>query len=144
MPIKPEFRWLYPIDWRQLSAMVRFERAKGRCERCARPHGEIVAHLGDGRWWDASVSGWRDGKGRAIRSLPPLQSWNAPTFTTRVVLACAHLDHDPTNSRPRNLKVLCQRCHLMHDRAEHRRRRWMTLRSRKAVGDLFDGVEMHP
>jgi hypothetical protein len=26
MPIRPENRWLYPIDWEQLSATVRFKR----------------------------------------------------------------------------------------------------------------------
>ena len=35
--------------------------------------------------------------------------------TTHVVLAAAHLDHDPTNNRLRNLRSLCQRCHLIHD-----------------------------
>jgi hypothetical protein len=32
------------------------------------------------------------------------------------VLAAAHLGHDPTNNRPRNLKALCQRCHMLYDR----------------------------
>jgi hypothetical protein len=50
-----------------------------------------------------------------------------------VVLACTHLDHDPGNNRARNLRALCQRCHLIHDRQEHRRRRWITLRMRKAL-----------
>ena len=35
---------------------------------------------------------------------------------TRVNLAAAHLDHDPANSAPSNLRSLCQRCHLFHDR----------------------------
>jgi hypothetical protein len=52
MPIRPQHRWLYPIDWPQLSAVIRFKRAKGRREHCARPHGKLVCHLGDGRWWD--------------------------------------------------------------------------------------------
>ena len=30
MPIAREHRWLYPIDWRELSAFIRFGRAKGR------------------------------------------------------------------------------------------------------------------
>lgn len=30
---------------------------------------------------------------------------------TRVVLASAHLDHNPDNNRLRNLAALCQRCH---------------------------------
>ena len=59
--------------------------------------------------------------------------------TTRVVLATAHRDHDPTNNRPRNLVAFYQRCHLLHDREEHRRRRWLTLFRRKALGDLFLG-----
>ena len=28
MPIRPQFKWLYPIDWPQLSAVIRFQRAK--------------------------------------------------------------------------------------------------------------------
>ena len=56
------------------------------------------------------------------------------------MLATADLDHDPTNNRPRNLKALCQRCHMLHDRQEHRRRRLLTLRQCKALGDLFLGT----
>ena len=78
MPIRPEYRFLYPIDWPQLSATIRFRRAGGRCERCARPHGELVWHLGDGRWWDAQSQIWRDGRGRALRGLPPLSLWREP------------------------------------------------------------------
>lgn len=29
--------------------------ARGRCEQCGRRHGETVAHLGDGRWWDTAT-----------------------------------------------------------------------------------------
>ncbi len=138
MPIRREHRWLYPIDWPQLSAMIRFERAKGRCESCGRPHGRRILHLGDGRWWDAEFNTWRNGRGRALRRV---------TFSfklegirsTKVVLATAQLDHDPTNSTLRNLKALCQRCHMAHDRDEHRRRRWLTLHMRKALGDFFLG-----
>jgi hypothetical protein len=63
----------------------------------------------------------------------------AQVRNTRVVLATAHRDHDPTNNSPRNLVAFCQRCHLEHDRQEHRRRRWLTLFRRKALGDLFLG-----
>ncbi len=61
-PIRPEHVFLYPIDWPQLSQHVRFGRAKGRCEHCARPHGQRVFHLGDGRWWDRSRLCWRNGR----------------------------------------------------------------------------------
>lgn len=140
MPIRPENRWLYPIDWPQLSAVIRFERAKGCCEGCGRPHGRFVCHLGDGRWWDEAAQTWRSGRGRRLKLAPPaLLPADVPIRTTFVVLACAHLDHDPGNNEPKNLRALCQRCHMLHDRAEHLRQRWITYRLRKAAGDLFLG-----
>jgi hypothetical protein len=112
---------------------------QGRCQVCGRPHGAIVRHLGDGRWWDEVLQSWRDGKGRRVPS-PALRK-DTPVRTTKVVLAAAHLDHDPAHCGPRhrNVKALCQRCHLLHDRPEHRRRIRLTLRRRRALGDLFTG-----
>jgi hypothetical protein len=51
-----------------------------------------------------------------------------------VTLATAHLDHDPTNNHPRNLKALCQRCHMIPGCEEHLRRRSATYRARRALG----------
>jgi hypothetical protein len=59
--------------------------------------------------------------------------------TTRVVLAAAHLDSNPRNNRLRNLRALCQRCHMLHDRPRHLAQRWITYRRRLAIGDLFLG-----
>ena len=56
MPIKPELRYFYPIDWPQVSHWVRFVRAGGKCQVCGRPHGQTVRHLGDGRWWDEEAA----------------------------------------------------------------------------------------
>jgi len=137
MPIRAQHRWLYPIDWPQISAAIRFDRAKGRCEQCGRPHGRLVIHLGDGRWWDEDASVWRNGRGKTLPRLAEPAAGSSPT--TKVFLAAAHLDHDPGNNRPRNLRAFCQRCHMLHDRQEHRRRRWLTFRMSKALGDLFLG-----
>ena len=41
MPIRAEHRWFYPIDWPQLSAVIRFERAAGQCQRCGQVTGLI-------------------------------------------------------------------------------------------------------
>lgn len=141
MPIRPEHRWLYPIDWPELSNLVRFKRAKGRCEHCDRPHGKTVLHLGDGRWWDAERRCWRDGKGRRVRA--PGGDLLASVRSTRVWLACAHLNHDPTYSPQHNLAALCQRCHMNHDAPEHRWRRWWNAYRRRAIGDLFGSVTAH-
>ena len=56
---------------------------------------------------------------------------------TRAVLAAAHLDHDPISNRLRNLKSLCRRRHMIHDRPYHLARRGTTYRLRRALGDLF-------
>ena len=137
MPIRKNLRWYYPIDWPQLSAVVRFERAAGHCERCGRPHGQTIYHFGDGRWFDPEVELWRNGRGKPV-AWPPYADYRW-LQRTRVVLATAHLDHNPSNSRPRNLKALCQRCHLLHDRPEHRRRARLTILKRRALGDLLEG-----
>ncbi len=86
MPIRPENRFFYPIDWVQLSQVIRFERAKGCCEGCGRPHGQLVCHLGDGRWWDASTQAWRSGKGRKLKLAPPeALPANTPRYTTQCI-----------------------------------------------------------
>jgi hypothetical protein len=126
--MRPQFRWYYPIDWRELSAVIRFERAQSRCEQRARPHGETIVHLGDGRWWDDAAQTWRSGRERKLKRSPRN---TAQLRATQVFLAAAHLDHDPTNNHPRNLKALCQRCHMLHDRKEHLRRRALTYKVRR-------------
>ena len=138
MPIRHELRGFYPIDWDQLSRVIRFERAGGRCERCGRPHGQVISHLGDGRWFDSDAEIWRDGQGRVIDWID-FADYRGQLRRTHVILATAHIDHNPTNSRAHNLKALCQRCHLLHNRNEHRRRRRITYRRRRALGDLFEG-----
>ena len=120
-----------------LSARVRFERAGGRCQGCGRPHLVALRCLPDGRWFDAAAGTWRDRRGRQAR-WPDLVE-GIRLRTTRVVLAAAHLDSDPTNNRLRNLRALCQRCHMLHDRPHHLAQRRLTYRLRYALGDLFLG-----
>ncbi|GJE39071.1 hypothetical protein [Methylobacterium persicinum] len=137
MPIRREHRFFYPIDWPQLSAVIRFGRARGRCEACGRPHGRFVYHTGDGRWWDDAADVWRAPDGTV--TVVDISAGFARVRRTRVVLAAAHRNHDTADNRDANLAAWCQRCHLEHDRPEHRRRRWRTLFQRKAGGDLFQG-----
>ena len=137
MPIRDELRWFYPIDWPLISRRIRFERARGRCEACGRPHAQLIVQLEDGRWWDEGAGCWRDDAGRPA-AWPDIVDFSAST-RRRIYLGTAHLDHDPANSRLRNLRALCQRCHLRHDRHEHLRRRRHNRLRRRALGDLFLG-----
>ncbi|MGE5712954.1 MAG: hypothetical protein ACM32F_03690 [Betaproteobacteria bacterium] len=137
MPIRKELRPLYPTEWPSLSRAIRFERAGGRCERCGRPHRFRIRQLGDGRWYDAGHNDWRNDRGDEA-PWPDIVDY-ATVGLKQIILAAAHLDHDPTNSSEENLEALCQRCHLAHDRPHHRRRFAVTILARRALGDLFSG-----
>ena len=86
----------------------------------------------------ACLSGVQEGHGRRLH-LKIDAGVFAAIRRTRVVLAAAHRNHDTANNAASNLVAFCQRCHMVHDRSEHRRRRWMTMFRRKASGDLFKG-----
>lgn len=136
MPIRPENRARYPVDWPQISAQVRL-KAGNCCEWCG---------VRNGAW------GWRDGAGGfhevAARPLIDAGYPRNPPFTLRldrdgvvgevriirIVLTVAHLDHQPENCAPENLRALCQRCHLVYDapaKAAARKARC------EATGELF-------
>lgn len=142
MPIKSELQGFYPIDWRELSRSIRFRRAKGACEACGRPHGQLVCVLDDGVWFDEASGHWRDGRGKRVRTNLPVPAELPDGFAHRwtlVRLACAHLNHDVADNAAANLAALCQRCHLIHDRPHHLARRRITYLMRRALGDLFEG-----
>ena len=90
MPIKKELRHLYPKNWREIRTRI-LERAHDCCEFCG-----VRNHT------------WR-----------PSLSSTSPSDAVYVVLTIAHLDHDPTNNDPSNLRALYQRCHNRYD-ARHR------------------------
>lgn len=122
MPIRPEMRDRYPREWPTISAYVRFERAKGRCEcrgECgATPH--------------------EDGRCTAVNGQPH------PLTGSRVVLTVTHKDHTPENVDPTNLRAMCQRCHLAYDAEQHRAQASHT-RAVRAAGDtepLFGEAEV--
>ncbi|GBR28443.1 hypothetical protein AA3271_2770 [Gluconobacter japonicus NBRC 3271] len=94
--------------------------------------------LPGGRWKHPETGHWFNGRGRRIS--PPDLIEHLQIRQTKVVLAAAHLNHDPTSNRLRNLRAFCQRCHLLHDRMYHLAQRRLTLRRRLALGDLFEGL----
>lgn len=108
MPIRPENRARYPRDWKTISLRIR-ERAGNRCE-------------GSPDFPDC----------RAENGQPH------PDTGSRVVLTVAHLDHQPENCDPANLKAMCQRCHLHYDRDHHAQARYRTRREGMAAGDLLE------
>jgi len=62
-----------------------------------------------------------------------------PITGSKVVLTVAHLNHVKSDVREENLKALCQRCHLNHDRNRHIHSRKYGRLTKKLNYDLFDG-----
>jgi len=105
MPIRPCDRDRYSKDWKSVRARIR-ERAGHRCEFCGIENGSIGRRRRDG-----SFERW-EGTEAEVGALEGVR-------LTRIVLTIAHLDHRPENNDDSNLRALCQRCHLLHDREQH-------------------------
>jgi hypothetical protein len=138
MPIRPENRSRYPANWATEIRPAILARAGNRCERCKAPNGETIWRgegqneqgtymLSDGEVYDAD-DGSHIGQAR--------MSDYVGRFIT-VVLTIAHLDHQPENCDPDNLRAWCQRCHLAYDQQHHAETAAATRRAKKASGDLF-------
>jgi hypothetical protein len=95
-PIRAENRKRYPKDWRVMSDYIRFIRADGRCE-CA---GECGLHQ--------------------RRRCREVHGHSAKWANGKVILTVAHLNHQPEDCAPDNLKAMCQRCHNRYDTVERR------------------------
>jgi hypothetical protein len=111
-PITKDRAALYPKNWRAISASIR-KRSDGRCE-C---HGECSLHH--------------------ERRCTEMHGQDAIWARGKVVLTVAHLNHDPSDCRPENLKAMCQRCHLRYDAEQHRKHSAETRRRKKSNGELF-------
>jgi hypothetical protein len=104
MPIRAEERHRYPENWPDISAAIKWERAGGRCE-CTGECGRRDGHLDP-----------LDGRCRNRHGEP---RWGGAVGQCAVVLTTAHLDHQPENCDPENLRAWCEGCHLRYDQAHH-------------------------
>lgn len=138
MPIRPENKGRYPKNWPQISKAIR-DRAGQRCERCRAPNGQWIAR-GDGK--DAGTYMLTDGgetfdaETGAFLGLSRGSEFNGASIV-KVVLTVAHLDHQPENCDPENLRAWCQRCHNAYDAPMRRAGIKARARSKLAAGDFF-------
>jgi hypothetical protein len=126
MPIKPENKKLYPKDWKQIRKRI-LERARNRCEFC------LVANYVKVNRNDCGIPADLG----LLHNLKEYIAYKDHKAIT-IVLTIAHLDHDPTNNDPENLRALCQKCHLTYDAKHHAHNAHETRRKGKAIGELFD------
>ena len=141
MPIKPENMKRYPADWKLIRERILI-RAANCCE-----HPNCGARNYDvGYWrkvmgrftWFEQVRGmttWREASQRAAELFHD-DSEESPRPTV-IVLTVAHLNHQPEDCRPENLRAWCQRHHLAYDHDHHRTNAQVTRRARAGTLELF-------
>lgn len=142
MPIKPENRARYPADWPKIRERI-LQRAGHRCE-CP---GCAARQYAVGKWALFTIGGWHfvewhqpSESFKAARTLAAKQ-WHAQgeegVKPIVIVLTIAHLDHQPENCDPSNLRAMCQRHHLAHDHLHHIANAQATRRAKAGTAELF-------
>lgn len=139
MPIRPENKARYPKDWSTISSQIR-ARADNKCEECGVPNYELGGRAPDGTWHKALPLGEKLLK--LEWPAPGDHAWCSgydldPLRIVKIVLTVAHLDHQPENCAPENLKCWCQRCHNRYDMVERKKGIAERARLSRASGDLF-------
>lgn len=129
MPMK---RALYPDNWEQIARGLK-ERANWKCEECGAEHGVwILRHKTDPTRWIAPI-----GVEGEMTMLFNEDEWaDRPTL---IQLGVAHLDQNPANNDPSNLKVLCRGCHLRYDAPFHAIKARRTKMNKKRQTALASG-----
>lgn len=145
MPIRAENRSRYPKDWPQIAASIR-DRAGDTCEACGVPNGEFIRRAisdeGVPVWRLASDTAYDNGRSAVDGFEVPdtMEDECGYGRPVRVVLTVAHLDHQPENCDPGNLRAWCQRCHNTYDAPMRRAGIRDRARAKLAVGDLLAGA----
>jgi hypothetical protein len=134
MPIRPENKHRYPANWKEIRVQI-LERARYRCEH----PGCNAAHHAEGYWLDDKFkplnSAMRDA-GFTVGSVS--HSADGGTIKIiRIVLTIAHLDHQPENCDPSNLRAWCQKHHLAYDAEHHAVTRARTRHENANTLELF-------
>lgn len=137
MPIKPENKARYPANWKEVRAAILI-RSGDCCEQCKVANGKRIARgagpfAGTYQTDDADVYDAETGDHIARVRMSEYQIKNMVT----IVLTIAHLDHQPENCDPANLRALCQMHHLRHDAKHHAETARETRRARLNNLELF-------
>lgn len=95
----------YPDNWKEIRKKI-LQRAGDKCEECGIENYSYGYRNPDGSFYKL------EGMELEVASLEKEKF-------IQIILTIAHLNHEPMDCRPENLKALCQRCHLNYDRNRH-------------------------
>lgn len=94
----------YPADWKQMSINIRIA-ANHKCQMCGKECRRPSEKLSD---FILRIYGGLKGKNWA-------EACDAIDHPQKYRLTSAHLDQNPANNHPSNLRALCMPCHIRHD-----------------------------
>lgn len=107
MPIRKSERKRYPADWKRIRAGI-LSRADHCCE-------------GSPAYPDCRAANYE----------------SHPVTSSKVVLTIGHLDHQPENNDPDNLRAWCQRCHNTYDGTHRRANAAITRHEKRGQPDML-------
>ena len=118
--MKKSKRERYNQDWEMTSLRIRTVRAQNRCEQCGIHNLAIIKRFKEGIYRQATVDELR--QLFEIRASFGVKEMTAIRMMklTKVIITVAHLDHNEKNDDESNLRALCQRCHILHDKVDNR------------------------
>jgi hypothetical protein len=114
----PMQRDLYPSDWDEIARSIK-EAAGWQCQECGRPcrrPGESIDNLVIRLQID-HYNDWADELADWVED-DEFGYHEAPVRVGRFVLTVAHLNHQPADCHPENLRALCAPCHLRYDASQ--------------------------
>ncbi|WP_428663434.1 hypothetical protein [Runella sp.] len=121
MPINYKF---YPENWFTELRPAVLTRANNACECCKVKNYAVVRWDEDREaYYEYDDEETPDCFSVALKLRIHLKASHFYADWLVIVLTIAHLDHDIKNNDLANLKALCQRCHLKHDRFDNARRK---------------------
>lgn len=125
----PMDRSLYPENWEAIAFEVK-QNAGWDCEQCHRPCrrpgesvDELIARI------DCIHPKWDLWQQEETAEFGLIEVPKVGRF----VLTVAHLNHEPSDCRPENLKALCSVCHLQYDNRQQSTKRRL---KRERLGQL--------
>jgi hypothetical protein len=131
----PMDKSLYPANWDEIALSIKVA-AGWQCQECKRPcrhPGESLDNLITrirNRYpgWSSDLIVYIEDDEFGYHSVP--------VKTGRFVLTVAHLNHQPGDCRPENLRALCAPCHCRYDLSQMARKRVLKL-ERQGQLNLF-------
>lgn len=116
----------YHPEWKTKIRPDILKRANNCCESCGIENYAVGYRDSNGKWYYwAAIEDLLENQGIDLfdNELKNNVVRGLVKKATQIILTIAHLDHDIRNNDYSNLKALCQRCHLNHDKKDNWNRR---------------------